>query len=285
MRSSDQAIIMMSFGLHSGSKLTAFVLYVLFLTAAGCDDPAEPKDFAARVEESYLTESDLAIQIDSASGHRQFRDAMIRKWIESEIYYREAKKAGVTESEEFGLLMRNAEKELAKAMLLEKLTRDAKGGFTDQDLLQFYTRNLHLFKLTEKAYQMQAVLFADEREAISFRDQVLQKGWNRAASELRLSTVREEATTRSVKRESDLLSPALARIADAMYPGEVSLVFPVPGDRFFVFTVHKKYYQGETLPFDAAREKVLSFKQEVRRKQLADSLFREMAKKYSVEIR
>ncbi len=81
------------------------------------------------------------------------------------------------------------------------------------------------------------------------------------------------------------MSPALARIADAMYPDEVSLVFPVPGDRFFVFIVHKKYYQGETLPFDAAREKVLSFKQEVRRKQLADSLFREMAKKYSVEIR
>ena len=143
-------------------KIIEGIIFPLLIFSA-CSESKKPDSYIAKVNDSYLTESEFAELIDSQFVTDASRSAVIKNWVRQEILYQEALKEGLTETREFKETIENTKKQLASALILEKFAATAQPQFTNDELEDFFEENESSFKLPFNAYYLNRVNFSRQR--------------------------------------------------------------------------------------------------------------------------
>ena len=232
--------------------------YVIFFAAAffmGCGKEPGRKDYVARVNDSFLTKSDLDKMADSSSGNNFYRSELIRNWIDKELLYQQAVNEGIIEEEDFERIINESRRELAGAILLKQVSDQYTFDYTSSDLEEFFNLNSDEFRLTDDSYLLNIAEFNEEEEAINFRNSVLQDDWQKIIGSVKYSG--------DVKREDNVLlnsneiyPPSLRTIIRELNPLEVSLIINTDSTDYKIIQVLEKYPVGTIPPFGIIKEKI-----------------------------
>jgi hypothetical protein len=234
-------------------KFPAFVLIILF---AGCVRQQENTEYIARVNDSYLTEEDLTTVSERYSGQNSFKEEMIRNWVNRELLYQQAVREGIPEDENYKKLISRSEKELAAALMLEKIYSERMPSYKADDLKSFYDQNGDIFKLHQPAYIVNIAEFSDENMAVSFRSAAVESEWNRAVNILKSDKTLLKENNNILLYTYDLQPLKLSRIIGELNPGEISLVINGDPGRFLVVNLLARLEAGTLPPFNVIKENV-----------------------------
>jgi len=247
---------MMNLNMHSGLIRKIEVAAVILFILAACTESKKPDKYVAKVNDSYLTESNLSVLIDSQFVLEKSRSVIIKNWIKQEILYQEAVKKGLTETEEFKATIDNSKKQLAAALLLEKFASSTQQRFTDEELQNFFEENESSFKLPYNTYFINRIDFSNRDAAVAFRTSLILNGWAGAISEIGLDTSLVNAEDSALVSEQDIQPVRLLRILEGLYPLEISIVIPDERGYYSVVQLLDKYTSGSLPAFYAVKNEV-----------------------------
>ena len=158
--------------LRNSFFLTALIGIFFF----GCKKEPETKKFIARVNDAYLTEEDIS-ELDSLFGRGFSRNEVIKKWIEKELLYQEAMKAGIADKDEFNRIINNSRRELASSMLLNLYLENNLKKPSNTELQEFYNVHKSEFQTEDNIYVFNSASFTNENAAIRFRAKLFETDW------------------------------------------------------------------------------------------------------------
>jgi len=192
---------------------------------SGCEKEQPKKDYVARVNDRYMTKEEFNYLIDSSSTKNMFKNELIRNWINKEVLYQKALKEGITNEKEFNRLMENAKKELAVALLLEKIYSENVTMPDIQQIDTYFSEHKNEFRLFYDAFVINLITFSNEDKAIKYRATLLESDWKKASNVFNGDSSILNNETTNLVYEYELQSAALSRTIKELNPGEVSIVF------------------------------------------------------------
>ena len=232
------------------------VAALLLFALVACNENKKPDKYLAKVNDSYLTESEMSELIDSQFVSEKSRSVVIKNWIRQEILFQEAVKEGLIETEEFKATLENSKKQLAAALLLEKFASSTQQQFTNEELENFYEENESSFKLPFNAYFINRIDFSNRDAAIAFRTALIMKGWSGALIETGQDTSVVNMEDSVLVSEQDIQPARLLRILEGLYPLEISIVIPDERGYYSVVQFLNKYPAGSVPAFEAVKDEV-----------------------------
>lgn len=241
--------------LLSRNNLIEGILFPLFILSA-CSEPEKPISYIARVNDSYLTESDLAELTDSLSVSEKSKSSIIKNWVKQEILYQEAIKQGLTETKEFKRTIENTKRQLASAMVLNQFSASLKPIYSDKDLENFYKETQTSFRLPFNSYYFNRIDFSDRETAVKFRTELILNGWNDATNKFAKDTCLVNISNGSLIAGQDIYPVRLLRILEGLYPLEISIVIPDERGYYSVVQLLDKYSTQAIPPFEAVKQEV-----------------------------
>jgi hypothetical protein len=240
---------------HSWKKNKLLLVFFTAVFITGCGKEPDKKDYIARVNDSYLTQSDVDKMTDTSYYNNFYRSEIIRNWIDEELLYQQAVDEGVVNEEEFNRIMFHSRKTLAGALLLEQVSDQYEFIYSDDDLEKFYEDNKDDFKLSGNAYLLNIAEFTNEDEAIGFRTSILQNSWKNVVESAKYEYLFK--TQNNTLLNEDEIYPLLIRnVVSELYPDEISIVINADTSRYLIIQVVDKYSGGTILPFNLIKEKV-----------------------------
>jgi hypothetical protein len=241
--------------LLSRNNLIEGILFPLFILSA-CGEPEKPTSYIARVNDSYLTESDLAELTDSLSVSEKSKSSIIKNWVKQEILYQEAIKQGLADTKEFKRTIENTKRQLASAMVLDGFSASSKPVYSDKDLENFYKETQTSFRLPFNSYYFNRIDFSDRETAVKFRTELILNGWNEALNKFAKDTCLVNISNGSLIAEQDIYPVRLLRILEGLYPLEISIVIPDERGYYSVVQLLDKYSAQAIPPFEAVKQEV-----------------------------
>lgn len=241
--------------LLSRNNLIEGILFPLFILSA-CSEPEKPISYIARVNDSYLTESDLAELTDSLSVSEKSKSSIIKNWVKQEILYQEAIKQGLTETKEFKRTIENTKRQLASAMVLDQFSASSKPVYSDKDLENFFKETQTSFRLPFNSYYFNRIDFSDRETAVKFRTELILNGWDQALNKFAKDTCLVNISNGSLIAEQDIYPVRLLRILEGLYPFEISIVIPDERGYYSVVQLLDKYSAQAIPPFEAVKQEV-----------------------------
>ena len=235
-------------------KIEVLVLPLLVLTS--CSESKKPDAYIAKVNDSYLTESELSAMVDSQFVSEKNRSVFINNWVRQEILFQEAGKKGITETNEFKETIENTKRELAAAMLLEEYASKIEQQFTQYELENFFEENESSFKLPFNSYFLNRANFSERDAAVKFRTSLIMMGWNGAVNESGRSEQLINLEDSVLVYEQDIQPVKFLRILEGLYPLEISIVVPDERGYYSVVQLIDNYAAGTTPPFGAVKTEV-----------------------------
>lgn len=235
-------------------KIEVLVLSLIVLTA--CSESKKPDVYIAKVNDSYLTESELSTMVDSQFVSEKNRSVSIKNWVRQEILFQEASKKGITGKEEFKETIENTKRELAAAMLLEEYASTIEQQFTQNELENFFEENESSFKLPFNSYFLNRANFSERDAAVEFRTSLIMMGWNGAVNESGKSEQLINLEDSVLVYEQDIQPVKFLRILEGLYPLEISIVVPDERGYYSVVQLIDKYAAGSIPPFAAVKTDV-----------------------------
>lgn len=234
--------------------IEGIILSLLILTA--CSESKKPDSYIAKVNDSYLTESGYAELIDSQIVTDANKSAVIKNWVRQEILYQEAIKEGLTETKGFKETLDNTKKQLASALILEKIAATAQPQFTNDELEDFFEENESSFKLPFNAYYLNRVNFSEIDAAVNFRSDLIMTGWDEAIKKSEHDSSLVNLENAVLVSEQDIQPVRLLRILEGLYPLEISIVIPDERGYYSVVQLIDKYIAGSIPDFYAVKSEV-----------------------------
>jgi hypothetical protein len=206
---------------------------------------------------------------------------LIDAWVESEVLYQEARRRGLTESDEVQVRVDEARKTFAIDALLSRELADKPGDeVTDETVTAYLTANAPLFVLREDVVKANYALFADREPANSFRTALVNgRHWDDALTAIRADSS-AAASLRSAAREqyftqSTMYPDELWKLARTLSKDEVSFAVRTPAG-YAVIVVRGVKRAGETpdLAYVAGdiRERIQIERRRARYEQLLSTL-------------
>ena len=231
------------------------IIFPLFLLYA-CSESQKPESYVARVNDSYLTETDLSELIDSQYVSGKSRASVIKNWVRQEVLFQEAAKQGLTGTKEYLNTIEETKRELAAALLLNNFNKSFKPEYTNNDLLNYYNKSRTSFRLPFNSYFLNQINFSDRDIAVQFRTAVITSGWNEAVDEFGSDTALINVSNKILIPEQDVYPGKLLRILEGLYPLEISIVIPDDRGYYTVVQLLDKYFAESVPPFDAVKSVV-----------------------------
>ena len=231
------------------------IIFPLFLLYA-CSESQKPESYVARVNDSYLTETDLSELIDSQYVSGKSRASIIKNWVRQEVLFQEAAKQGLTGTKEYLNTIEETKRELAAALLLNKYSKTLKPEYTNDDLVNYYNKSRTSFRLPFNSYFLNQINFSDRDIAVQFRTAVITSGWNEAVDEFGSDTALINVSNKILIPEQDVYPGKLLRILEGLYPLEISIVIPDDRGYYTVVQLLDKYFAESVPPFDAVKSVV-----------------------------
>ena len=248
----------MNLNMHSKLKMKieviAFALPFFILLA--CSESEKPEKYIAKVNDSYLTEPELDLMIDSQFMSEKSKSVIIKNWVRREILFQEAVKEGLTDTKEFAATLELSKKELAAALLLEKYAAGMQQQFTQDELENFFEENQSSFRLPFNSYFLNRANFSQRDAAVKFRSALIMNGWNEAVNEVKHTQQLVDLADSILIPEQDIQPVSLLRILEGLYPLEISIVIPDERGYYSVVQLIDKYSAGTIPPFSAVQSEV-----------------------------
>lgn len=236
------------------NNIIFFSFCVLFLAA--CTQKAPPKEYVAKVNNQYLTEADLKSMMSPESQNHQYKNEIIREWINREVLYQEAVKQGILKDKEFKRISEQSEKEIAGSLLLQKMFSKQNQIVKDSSLYNFYKENMGEFKLFYDAYLINQVVFKNEKEALRFHSIVLEENWNSALDSCNTDTSLISNNQNRLLYDYQVHSIDILKIIKELLPNEISIVVKDAAGNYDIVQLLKKYDKNSILPLDLVKSRV-----------------------------
>lgn len=256
---------------------------LLIITAAlltGCGKKKSDDDFAARVNDVYLSSEELDLIENDAQ-----KEEFVRNWINNELLYNEAIKKGIFSSEEFISALEKSRKEIAKAFLLKDILSSEKFKFEQKEVEEYFNKNKKDFLLNGDAYVINSISFNTEEKAILFRSTAIESDWNKALNIFRNdSTLKEEASS-LLKYEYEIHPSIVLRMVKQLIPGEISIVLQIDSSLFKVVQLVQNFRSGEIPPYSAIKSLVELRFLSLKREEFLNNLLNELYSQNEIEIK
>ncbi len=260
----------------------------MILTAAvisGCGKESSEKEYIARVNNSYFTKDDLASVVDSGYGKKEYRNEIVRNWIDEELLYQEAKSSGILKDEDFIRIKNESEKRLAITFLINKLFNDEQLTIEPSEVKDYFDKHRENFKLFHNTFLVNLVQFDDEDRAISFRDEAFTSGWQKSAESFSSDSNVVSIENSKLVYEYELQPADLVRIMRELLPGEISIVINDGMGNYFVVQLLEKYERGSIPPYEIIDELVRDRYAAAKKEQFIKNYVKDLYSKNDIEVR
>ncbi len=238
---------------HLIKTITNTILFCGLLVFTGCSKEIRKDDYLARVNESYLTREEFASLVDTSNLSLEQKDQIIKNWVYNEMLFQKAVEEGITERDDYKRILKNSNRQLAAAMLLEEYALMEDLDYSDEELYNYYLMNKNYFKFSTDSYLINRVYFTDENKAIKFRDLALQKDWDEAINIFFKDSSIQNNPASQLVDENNIYPLQLSRIIKDLYPQEISLVITEkPGYYSLVQMLHS-FLKDSVPPFDVIK--------------------------------
>ncbi|MBE0571765.1 MAG: peptidyl-prolyl cis-trans isomerase [Ignavibacteriaceae bacterium] len=241
--------------LLSRNRIIEGIIFPLFFFGA-CTQPEKPDSYVARVNNSYLTETEFNELVDSQTASEKTKTLVIKNWVKQEILLQEAIKKGITESKEFKRTVENSRRQLASSLVLQDFATSSQPVVTNEELLNYYNENKSSFRIPFSAFYLNRINFSDREAAVMFRTELMINGWKGALNKFSndLSLVNSESSV--LISEQNIYPIRLLRILEGLYPLEISIVIPDERGYYTVVQLLEKYSAQSIPPFEAVKVEV-----------------------------
>lgn len=260
-------------------------LIIIAAAFAGCGKEKPRKNFVARVNNSYLTEEQLAKMINSKSASDLYRSEVIRNWINRELLYQTAKSEGVLKSGDYKKIISRTEKELAASMLVQKYYNKEKTIYDPKYVIEYYKKHQNEFKRFYDSYLINMINFTNEDKAIQFRNTVLESDWERALNVFKGDSSVYSLSNNDLYYDYEIHPASLSRIVSSLNPGEVSIVITNEPGHYIVVQEIQKYEAGSVPPFEVIKQQVALRYEADRKNILIKKYINELYSKNDIEVR
>jgi hypothetical protein len=247
---------MMNLKMRLSSKKIIKGILLLSLFLFSCSKPEKPDSYIARVNDSYLRESELSELVDTQFVSEKYRTAIIKNWVRQEILFQEAAKQGIIDSREFKRSIENSRRQLAASLLLEKFSASSVQSVTPQELENYYQDNQSSFRLPFNSYYLNRITFSDREAAVMFRTEVIVNNWQPAVEKFSQLPSLVSILAESLIPEQDVYPAKLIRVLEGLYPLEISIVIPDDKGYYTVVQLIEKYAAQSIPPFPAVKSEV-----------------------------
>lgn len=262
-------------------NFSVIVFSIFFL---GCSKEPEKKEYAVRVNDSYLTEEDI-FELDSLSNQSFSRNEIIKRWVEKELLYQEALKDGITDEEEFKRVINNSRRELASSMLIKKYLEENLKQPGTKELQDFYEKLKHEFAADENIYIFNLAVFSSENLAIQFRKKVFEDDWEIAVqSSLNDKALIEHSENKTLARE-EIYPLQLLNLIDEINPGEVSIILEENPQKYLLVQLKQVVKKGTVPPLELVKEQVEARYASEKREEIINKYLEELYSENLIEIR
>ena len=264
-------------------KISYFILAAAFLT--GCGKEPKNTDYVARVNDSYLTKDELAQIADTSSKDNHYLSEVIRNWVDKELLLQEAEEEGITKTDEYKNLINDSKKELAAALLINRISSSKKAHFNRTDLMKFYHKNSNEFILQSDAYRLNLITFSNQDKAIEFRSLLLNSDWNKAVNSFNGDTSIINLQSDVFLKDENIYLPRVARAVKRLYPPEISIVISDSERYYTVIQLLGKYPEGTLPPFEVIKPKVSVRFMVEKKKEMIEKYLNDLYSTNEIEIK
>lgn len=240
---------------HLNRILIVAILSCVFFIY-GCEKKPEQVKYAAKVNNTYLTEAELNSILDSGKVNHLTKNEIIRNWVTDELLYQEANKEGILEEKEYKNLIKNSEKKIAGSLLLQKVLTDDKLNITEEKLENFYFVHKDDFKLFNDATVLNRIRFSEEDKSILFRDTAIKSDWDKAYHAFINDSSLINNMTNNLLYDYQIQPLILLRIINGLNKNEVSIVMHYTENTYEVIQLVQRYKKGTIPPYPLVKNKV-----------------------------
>jgi hypothetical protein len=170
--------------------------------------------------------------------------------------FQKAVEEGILEEKKYKKLIKNTERELAAALLLNQYVSGQKISFELADLRSYFEENRDEFKLAKNAYLLNIIHFTDEDRAVEFRAGFLTNGWDSTLVNLENDSTIIDVWNKVLFNEQDIFPPTVLRVVKRLHPPEISIVISEGSGYYSIVQVLGKYIKGSLPPFDVIKDEI-----------------------------
>ena len=265
------------------NKVLTTLLTVVLI--AGCQESSDKTDYVARVNDSYLSGSDLLGILDSANVDDNFKAEVIRKWILKELLYQEAINEGILNEKDFKRILEKSKKELAGSLLLKNFSSNVTLDYQPKEVEEYYNHSKMEFSFGSNSFKLNIATFSNQNNAVQFRSLLLINGWDEAVTQYSDDSTLLSVSNGIILSEQDIYPQQLARIVNGLHPLEISIVISDDAGYHTVAQVLNNFKKGTIPPFDMIKESVEERFIANKKKQLLDNYIDELYSKSDIEIK
>ncbi len=263
-------------------SINFLIIFFLFNFEA-CKKEETNKKYIAKVNDSYLTKDELDSIYNSSSG-LQYKDEIVRNWINRELLFQEAKKQGILNDKNFKRILDDSKKELAASFLLKNYVDNEKINVDQAELEKYYKSNPDEFKLLYNSYLLNIIVFNNEDEALKFRTEALGSNWNDAYQNIKNDTSVYSEKSGELLFEYKVQPISVLRVVKELYPSEISIVLHTDEGRFTVVQLLKNFDKGIIPPFDLIKNEVEKIYLMKRKELTIKNYIKELYSKNDIEV-
>jgi hypothetical protein len=275
--------------LHTTKSAYTLGLLLPALVVAGCARDEQQKSYVARVDQSFLTEQDLAAVHDSLGDVRAQSREYINAWIDTELLYLEAVRQGLADSESLRRQLEMMRRRLAVGALLEKDLYADSTGASDDAIQALYNAGGDAFRLREDVANISFALFGERDVANAFRSSLLRgTSWNDALRQVQTDSLMHplllQVADKQYFTQATLYPQELWKLSRTLGKGEVSFVVKTDNG-YYVLTAHSLRRQGEMPDLDYIRPEIRDRILIEQRRARYERMVADLKAKHTVEVR
>ncbi len=261
-----------------------FMLLVLSaILVSGCSKKEEKK-YIARVNDAYLTEEEFNKLIDSASSSIK-KDEVIRNWVSTEVLYQQAVKEGVTEKEEYNVIIERSKKQLAASLWLNEVYENQLPAPSDEELMKYFQKYYDDFKLLQNTYLLNWAEFSNSESALKFRTTVLNTNWLKAQNAFINDSSLINIKYQTLFYEQDISPSVVSRAISGLYDNEISILLKSDKNRFIIIQFIKKYSENDIPPFELIKDEVKNRYIESKKQEILKTYLKNLYSKNEIEVK
>lgn len=265
------------------NKISLMFIAAAILSSCGKEPPKQ--EYVARVNDAYLTKTELASLIDTTNENTLHKSEVIRNWINMELLYQKAIAEGVLELDEYKRVIKKSEKKLAGVILLNNQSTSKKIKYERRDLINYFEKNNNDFKLSSKSYLLNIIHFKNEDRAVEFRSLLLDSDWQKALNVFYDDSTLINSQSKVLFKEQDIFSIKVLRMVKRLHPLEISIVISEREGYYTVVQVLKKYPKGSLPDFYVLQQEIEKRFLAEKRKEQLESYIKDLYSTNEIEVR
>ncbi len=261
-----------------------FFSVIILIAFYGCRSKTAPKKYAAKVNGTYLMQSTVDKAMLNPKNKTKLREEFVHDWVETEILYKESLEEGIVSDSNYKSIIKDLKKQLAAAMLLQKVGNN-NFKINEDEILSYFNSNRNDFKIPDDAVVMNYIKFNNEQSAIKVRNILLNSNWEKVISLYKQDSSVIEYSSNKYLNYYEISPPILLRYIKNLNPNEIGIVLKIGTSVYVVVQIVAFIKKGNIPSFSFIRNPVRERYLMVQRKKSLRNYINKLYSKYDVEIK